>query len=165
MKKWLFLACIVILAVCQMTFLDAFRFFGVKPDLLLIFCIISGLIFNFDLKWLLAGAALSGIFKDVFNVYAPGLNSVLFILIALLTAHISKKITLDSIPIQAGFTFCVCLLYNAVLRGIMAYMGNFISVGMFLRITILGSLYTALFFPVLFNLVQALEIEKADYES
>ncbi|MCX5711750.1 MAG: rod shape-determining protein MreC [Candidatus Omnitrophica bacterium] len=153
---------IVILAVCQATFLNGFRFLGLRPDLLLICAIISGLIFNFDLKWLIAGSILSGALKDILTVNYFGLNIILFVLIALGVARLSKEITLDSTPVQTALTLCVCLLYNIVYIIISAYLGIFISLGMILRVTLAGSVYTALFFPVIYIVVSGLGFDKAD---
>ncbi len=162
MKNWLILILFVVLAIAQATFLNGFRFFGLKPDLLLISAIISGLIFNFNFKWMIASSLICGALKDILAVNYFGLNIILFVLIALAVARLSKEITLDSIPVQMALTLCVAIFYNIVYIIISAYLGVFISFGMTLRITLLGSIYTALVFPVIFIVVSGLGFEKAD---
>lgn len=162
MKNLLLLIIFVVLGIAQATFLDGFRLLGLKPDLLIICAIISGLVFNFDFKWLIAGAFLSGVLKDILGVNYFGLNIILFVFIALAVARLSKEITLDTTLVQMALTFCVCLLYNFVYLIIGAYLGNFVSLGMSFRVILPGSVYTALFFPVIFIAVTGLGFEKAD---
>ena len=162
MKNRLILILFVVLGFAQATFLNSFRFLGLRPDLLFICAIISGLIFNFDFKWLIAAALLCGALKDILSVNYFGLNIILFVLIALGVARLSKEITLDSTPVQMVLTLCVSLLYNIVYMAIGAYLGSFISLGMALRVTLLGSIYTALFFPVIFIVVSGLGFDKAE---
>lgn len=162
MNKWFILILFVILAIAQATFLNGFRFLGLRPDLLFICAIISGLIFNFDLKWLIIGSITSGALKDILAVNYFGLNIILFVLIALAVARLSREITLDSTPVQMALTFCAGLFYNIVYIIISMYLGSFISFGMVLRVVLLGSIYTALFFPVIFIVVSGLGFEKAD---
>lgn len=161
MKKWRILILFFILAIAQSTFIQGFRFMGLTPDLMIICAIISGLVFTFDFKWLIGAALLSASLKDILSVNYFGLNIFLFVVIALAVARLSREITLDSLPVQMGLTFCVCLFYNIAYIIIGAYLGSFISFGMVLRVALLGSIYTALLFPVIFIAVSGMGLDKA----
>jgi rod shape-determining protein MreD len=76
----------LILGVFQVTFLNYFRIFGVKPDLLLVAVVIAGLFL--ETRAAIIFGMFAGIFKDVFRVNAFGLNVILFSLWGFLSANI-----------------------------------------------------------------------------
>ena len=150
MKKYFFLLFIVGLGILQVTLLDGFRFFSVRPDFLLIAVVIASL--TFDLRTALLLCAFAGIFKDLFGATGFGFNTVLFTTWSFLIIQLSRLIPLDEMLMQAGLVLIVAFLHNLVTGFYMLSLGSIIPFGIFLRILILETLLTALFFPLLAKL-------------
>lgn len=141
-KKVIFLIIIIIIAILETTILDYFKIFGVKPDLFLVTVVIAGL--SFDLRWAVFFAILAGILKDLFGANALYINTFLFPFYSLLTLRLSKKISIDNNFFCTAFIFSVAIM-NSIIRAIFGSLENFtvIPVGIYLRIIILESFYTA----------------------
>jgi len=133
---------VIILGLLQVIILDYFKIFGVKPDLLLISAVIASLVFEF--KWAFILSLFAGLFKDVFGATTFGINTLLFALWSFLIVRLNKEITIDYNFIRMVLIFIVCLLHNTITGLIFIYLGNFIPLGIFLRIVSVGSIYTAL---------------------
>lgn len=157
MRKWFFLLLIVILGLLQVTLLDYFKIFGVKPDLLLIGVVMVSL-FSFDLKWALFLSAFCGILKDVMAINPFGINTLLFPLWSFLIMRLSKKISIENNFICAVLVFIIGVSCNIITRLIFLFLGNFISMNVFLRITFLESLYTAFILPLFFRVIRPLGV-------
>lgn len=150
MKFLSYLFVIFIAVILQATLLDSFKIFGVKPDLLLIVIVITDTIF--DLKWALCLGIFAGILKDSLGANVFGINTLLFPLWVFLIAKLSKKILLDSNFIRVMLIFIIGILHGIVTRLIFLALGNtIVSLGVFLRITFLESLYTAAILPLVFK--------------
>jgi rod shape-determining protein MreD len=149
MKKILFFLLIVILGILQLAVLDCFKVFNLKPDLLLIAAVIAGLSLN--LRWALASGIFAGLLKDIFGVSGFGLNALLFCLWVLLIARLAREVSLDNIFMRMALVLVISLIHNTASGIIFTYAGNFIPLGIFLRIVCLGSLYTALVSLLLFK--------------
>jgi len=149
MKSFIFFPVIIILGILQLTVLDYFKVFNLKPDLFLIAAVMAGLIFN--LRWALALSIFAGLFKDIFGVTSFGLNSLLFPLWGLLIVRLAREVSLDNIFMRMGLVFIICVIHNTISGIIFIYSGNFVPLGIFLRIVCFGSLYTALISPLLFK--------------
>jgi rod shape-determining protein MreD len=151
MKSFIFFLVIVILGVLQLTVVDYFKVFNLRPDLFLIAAVMAGLIFN--LRRALAFSIFAGMLKDVFGVTGFGLNSLLFFLWGLLIARLSREVSLDNNFIRIGLVFIIAVMHNTISGIIFIYSGNFVPLGIFLRIVCFGSLYTALISPLVFKAV------------
>lgn len=151
MRKRFFLLIIVILALLQVTILNYFKIFGVKPDLLLISAVVAGL-FSSDLKWVLFLSVFCGILKDALATNAFGINTLLFPLWSFLMMKLSKKISIDNNFIPAVLIFIIRVFDYIIARLIFLFFGSTIPIGIFLRIVFLESLYTALVSPLLFKI-------------
>jgi rod shape-determining protein MreD len=154
-KNIFFLFVIVILGILQVTLLDYFRVFGIRPDLLLICVVVASLVFEF--KWAFILSIFAGIFKDACGVSTFGINTLLFPIWCLLIARLNREITLDNNLIHMGLVFIVTILHNIVSGMISVYSGNVIPLGIFLRIVIIESIYTALVLPLIFKIVYLLQ--------
>lgn len=150
MKNLIFFLIIVILGIVQVTLLDYFKVFGVKPDLLLIGACFASLVFEF--KWALVLSLFAGLFKDILGTYVFGINTLLFALWSFLIARLNKEITIDYNFIRMALVFIISLIHNTLSGLILIYLGNLIPLGLFLRIVILQSIYTALVLPLIFKL-------------
>ena len=146
MKNSIFIAAIIIFALLQTTILNCVTIFNVKPDLLLSSVIIASLFFK--PQWAIPLSIFAGILKDIFSVNVFGLNSILFFLWSFLIIKLSRKISFDSNYVRLVLVFIIAILNNIITRLIFLFLGNFISLGLFLRITFIESLYTALIFPL-----------------
>lgn len=150
MKNLIFLPIIFIIGVVQVTLLDAFRLFNVKPDLLLIGVVITSLYFNFNLKWALLLAVFSGILKDVLSLNPFGLNTLLFTLGSFLMVKLSRKISLDNDFIRALLLFMLILFNDVIIRSTyFSLRQQFIPLGIFLRTLFLECLYSAAILPLI----------------
>jgi len=143
-KNFVFL--ILFLALLQVTFLQYFRIFGIKPDLFLICVVISSL--YFEVVYALAMSLLCGILKDTFSIGIFGINTFFFPILSFLVMKLSRKVDLDNTPVLCAAAFLVTFFYGIISRIAFSYMGMVIPFWAFLRISLLESLYTALIFPL-----------------
>ncbi|MCX5703483.1 MAG: rod shape-determining protein MreD, partial [Candidatus Omnitrophica bacterium] len=140
-KKLCFILIIIISGILQVTILDYFKIFTVKPDLLLISMVLASLAFEF--RWAFALSIFAGFFKDAFSVTSFGINTLLFGLWSFLTLRLSKEITIDNDIIRVILVFIVTLIHNTFVGLVFIYSGNHIPSGIFLRIVSLSAIYTA----------------------
>lgn len=150
MRISVFLVITLALGIFQSTFLEYFRIFGVKPDLLLA-CVVIAAIFMEPLPAIVF-AALIGAAKDAFGLGTFGLNILLFSLWSFLVIKISRKVSIEDGPAIAVLAFIIAVLQNISTGLALVYSGSFVPSGIFLRIVLLGSLYTALTLPVILKL-------------
>lgn len=156
MKKWIFFVIIVALGMLQVTILNYFKIFGVKPDLLLISVVIASLFFEF--KWAFILSVFAGLFKDIFGANIFGINTLLFPLWSFLIVRLNKQITIDYNFVRIALIFIISLLHNTITGLILIYSGNLILLGLFLRIVSLQSIYTAVVLPLILWIGQRLLI-------
>lgn len=154
MKKWIFLF-IILLGIFEVAILDYFEIFDVKPNLLLIVVVISGLSLN--LKQVLFFSIFAGIFKDVFGINLFGINTLLFSLWGFLTVKLSQGISIENSFIFALFIFIIASFDNVINKLISIFLNEPVSpIGISLRIILLGSLYTAIIAFFLFRVTKHL---------
>lgn len=152
MKKFLFFIAIVISGLLQVTILNYFKIFNIKPDLLLICAVIASL--TFELKWALTFSLFSGLLKDVFAINSFGINSALFILWSFLIVRLNREISLESNVLRAGLVFIITFLHSIISGLIYTYSGRFVPLGILLRIIIIQSVYTALVLPIVYKFIK-----------
>jgi rod shape-determining protein MreD len=155
MKNWFFLGLIIVSGLIQATILYAIDIFGVKPDLLLI-GVVCASIFLRVYKWVIPLSIFAGILKDVLSMNPFGVNTLLFSLTSVLVIKLSKKISLDNNFIKMALMFLIVFINDIIARLIFIFLGSFISWGIFLRTTIMGSLYTALVLPLVLKVSKPL---------
>ena len=147
MKKWVFFLVILVCAILQPTVLNSIRFFGVKPDLLLICVVIAAL--EFELKWALFLSVLAGLFKDSLGTQPFGFNAILFGLWSVLINRLKRDISFDNLYMVIALTAIVTLAHHLLFGLALVYFGNFIPLGIFVRIIIIETFYTALCLPLI----------------
>jgi rod shape-determining protein MreD len=147
MKKWVLFLVIFACALLQSTALNSLRFFGVKPDLLLICVVIASL--KFELKWALIFSVLAGLFKDVLAVQPFGFNVILFGLWSVLIIRLKRDISFDNLYMVVALMGVVALAHHLLVGLALVYLGNFIPLGIFVRIVIIETFYTAACLPIL----------------
>jgi len=157
-KNLIFISVIIIFALLQVTILNYVNIFNIKPDLLLISVVIASLFFQ--PVWAISLSIFAGIVKDIFSVNVFGMNTILFFLYSLLIIKLSKRFSFDSNYVRLVLLFIIAVLNNIIIRLIFLFLGNFISWGIFLRITFIESLYTALIFPLALKFAQTLSISE-----
>ena len=149
MKKRIFLLFILAALLLQVTFLDSFKLFWVKPDLLLILTVVAALFL--DLKWALVFAALSGMLKDIIAINPFGFNTLIFSLWGYLVSELSRKISIENDALRATLVFLVTLLNAATNYSLGVFLGSCdISMPIFLRVAFLESIYTTAISPLVF---------------
>lgn len=154
MKKWLFSGVILVSAIVEVSFLNYFRIFNAKPDLLLITVVIASL--SFDLRRALIFSIFAGILKDAFASNPFGINMVLFPLWSFLVVKLSREISIDNNYIRSALIFIISVSTAILARLIFAYLGKVVPLGVFLRIAFLNSLYTALVLPLMLKIIKPL---------
>jgi len=155
MRVSTFLVITLILGVLQVVFPDYLKVFGIKPDFLLAAVVMAGLFFQMR-RAVIFGVSI-GIFKDIFSLNAFGLNILLFGLWAYLAAKISRKISIEDNITRTLLVFVIALFENIASGLSIVYSGSLIPFGIFLRIVILGSLYTALPFALIFKITKIID--------
>lgn len=156
MNKASFIAVLLALAIFQVTLLDTLKVFGAGPDLLLAAGVFAAL--SFELPAALALNVIAGFLKDSTGILPVGINAPLFALWAFLSAKLSRKITLDTGAAPAVLAFVVCLAHNLAARLLFALFARPLSSsGIFVRVLVLESVYTAAAFYFLQRALSALE--------
>jgi len=153
-KNLIFIAVILFFALLQATILNYLNIFNVKPDLLLTSVVIACL--YLEPVQAISLSIFAGVMKDIFSVNAFGINTILFFLWSFLVIKLSREISFDSSYVRLVLIFIIAILNNIVIRLIFLFLGNFISWGIFLRITFIEPLYTALIFPLALKFAQSL---------
>jgi len=138
MRTLRLLILIIILGIFQVTILDYFRFFGVKPDLLLVAVFISGLFLAF--KSALGVSLFAGIFKDAFSLNIIGLNTVFFPIWVILIMRVTRKVSIEDNFSRSLFLFVIALSNNLLSGLTLVYFKGFVPLGIFLRITLQASI-------------------------
>jgi len=154
-KLLLLLGIILILGLLQVTVLNYFRIFLVKPDLLLISLVIISLYLG-SLWQVLVFGVIIGMLKDVLSLNISSLNIILFPLWGLAIVKLSKKIVIDTDIIRGLLILIIVILNGVIVRLMYLPAGIVISSGIFFKILVLESLYTALVAPLLFKLIHPL---------
>ncbi len=142
----------IILGLLQITILDYFKVFGVKPDLILIAVFIAALFLG--LKSALGIGLLAGVFKDAFTSNALGFSAVLFPVWIFLITRLIRRVSIEDNISRILLLFVVTLLNNVISGLILSYSIGSLSLGIFLRITLLASIYTVLVFSLILKMIK-----------
>lgn len=152
MKKLYFAAAIFLACVLEVTALNHFRIFNVKPNLLLIAVVTASLIFDF--KWAIFFSITAGVLKDVFCPASTAFNTVLFACFSLLITILSRKISVENNYVRAALVFVILFLNTIAYRIIFIYLGRHVAAGIFFRVAFLESLYTLLISCLVFRIIR-----------
>lgn len=152
MKKSTISATLLICACLQVTVVNHFKFFGIKPDLILVGIVIAGL-FG-ELKFAVALGIAAGAFKDIYGSGAFAANTLLSALWVFLTANLARRISLDINLTRAALVFVIAALNAVAMRILLWCLGTQVAPGIFMRIFFLDSLYTALASLLVFKLLK-----------
>ncbi len=137
----------LILGILQVTILDYFKIFGVKPDLILIAVCFAALFL--EIRPALVISLFAGLFKDMFLLKVLGFNIFLFPILVIIITKLVKRVSIEDDLSRISLVFVISLLNN-ILNGIMlAYSVGYLPLGIFLRITVVASLYTVLIFSLI----------------
>jgi len=142
----------LVLGLFQITFLENFKVFGVKPDLLLLTVVIAGLFWETRAA-VIFGIAI-GILKDIFSLNTFGLDILLFGLWAFLTVKISRKVSIEDNLTRGLLVFIIALMQNIAVGLSGGLSGSFVPFGIFLRLVFLSALYTALPLPLILKITK-----------
>lgn len=156
MRITVFVLILVGLAVVQVTLADFLSLWGNKPDLLLAGAVGACLMSDLRFEAAVVIAAFCGILKDVTISGTFGRNFPLLILWSVLIWQGVKKISIETMPLKAALVLLTALVHNIVTGCILAASGVTVPAGIFFRNVVFGSIYTALFSPLVFELVRRL---------
>jgi len=135
---------LIFLVILQSTTLDYLKLFNTKPDLVLIAIVLIALSLKF--KWVMLFGYLAGFLKDALATQTIGLNTLVLPLIGFLVFRLSKKIDIESDFMKSALIFMATFLENLLIWFLLIFLGTDISLGIFFRFTLVGSIYTALLF-------------------
>ncbi len=159
MKRWPFLIALFAAVIIQIGLLDKIRLFNVKPDLILIIMVLASLVFD---TWrALIFGLFCGVFKDVFGSALFGANTALFAALCLLILRLSREISIDNGYLKVALIFIVSLAHNIAMGIIAISLGASIAFGIFLKIVVLGSVYTAAVSPLAVRVIDSLYPNKS----
>jgi len=151
-KELKFIFSIIICGLLQAAVMPNLKFFGVMPDLLLIIVVLGGVYFSWG--WSCIFGVLAGLLKDIFSVDNFAVNIFIFSLWGHFIPKITRKVSVDDIIALPFFVFIVTFITDIVFRFILLFQGKVISLGIFLKVTILGSIYNALILLLVFRLLK-----------
>lgn len=152
MKNVNFLLTIFIFGLLQSTILDHVRIFGIKPELLL--TAVIALSVSSDFAGAFCFGLLAGILKDIFGTHTWGINTLLLPLWCYLVLKLSRKITIDDTLILMAVVFVVIFLNDVAVRFIFLSCGEFIPLGIFVRIAFIEAAYGALSLPLVSKILR-----------
>jgi rod shape-determining protein MreD len=152
MKKWIFLLIILFCFFGQAGFPELLRVFGVSADLLFI-CVVASSLF-FGRKTAVLFGLLCGILKDLLDIQIFGIHTLLFTLISLLLAELSRRLSVENNYLAAVIVFLAGLIYAVLARLVFNYIDNVIPLGIFLRIAVLQAIYSAFLFSLFFRFLK-----------
>lgn len=156
MNKASFIAVLLALAMFQVALPAPFKVFGAGPDLLLAAGVFAAL--SFDLPAALTLNVIAGFLKDATGIQPFGINAPFFALWAFLSAKLARKVTLDTGAAPVVLASVVCLAHNLAARLLFALLARPLSSsGVFVRILIFESLYTAAAFYLLQRSLSAMQ--------
>jgi rod shape-determining protein MreD len=140
---------IFLLILSQATICDYLKLFNIKPNLILIALMIVSI--SFKLEWSLIFSLILGALTDLLGISKPGISVLFFPLLCFLIIKLSRKITLDNAYIFSAFTGILVVIYGLTTRFFLLSLGNSISIGIFLRVIFIESIYTALISLIIFK--------------
>ncbi|MDD4899866.1 MAG: rod shape-determining protein MreD [Candidatus Omnitrophica bacterium] len=152
MKKRTLYLVIVLLALFQATLLNYFRIFNVKPDLLLICAVFVGLVF--ELKHALLFSLVLGFLKDAFTAQVFAAHIFYFPFLAAVTFFLAKKIPIETTLVRTVLIFLAVILIDLLKKFFQFSAGNYFTLGVYSKVIILESLYTALVSPLIFKVLR-----------
>jgi rod shape-determining protein MreD len=152
MKRFLLFPVILVLGILQAVVLSRFRIFNSGVDILLVSAVLAGIFFGPRLA--LPLGLFAGILKDMLSSGPFGINTILFVFFSFLAVKLSRKIIIDDV-LRASVVVFILAFLNNIIRGLAAiYLGNVVSMGIYIRIVIMESIFTAGFTPLLFTLTK-----------
>jgi rod shape-determining protein MreD len=131
----------IIASLFQVTVLNYFSFLHVKPDLILAAVFIAS--FSLSLRQALLLALLGGIFKDAFSLSRFGLNAGFFPLWVFVVKELSRRVSIEDGVSRTLLLIIIAFSHNILTGLILVNSGAQPPLGIFLRITLLSSFYTA----------------------
>lgn len=150
MRKSLFLVTVFGAFLLQVTAVNHFKIFGIKPDLILISIVLVSLFCDFKLALPLSIAA--GALKDIYGTGTFAVNAILSGLWSFLVMNLSRRVSMDINLTRAVLVFIIAILNALAMAIFLWYLGTAVAFGIFLRASFLDSLYTALLSLLVFKI-------------
>ncbi|MFA6384516.1 MAG: rod shape-determining protein MreD [Candidatus Omnitrophota bacterium] len=144
MKKIIFAFFLLAAALVQSTLIHSISIFGVKPDLYWVMVMCAALYFE-------AGSAVifslvCGVLKDCLGTSSFGVYIVIFPLWSVCVSNLLKRISFEH-PAVSGSALAIMIAVNAVILRLMPFIPDGpLPFTAFLRVSVIESVYTALFF-------------------
>ena len=154
MKKWPFFILIVLAGLVQISILEVVKVSTLKPDLLLIVMVLGSLMF--DLPQAVILSVFCGLMKDIFGPTVYGPNAPMFAVWSILILRLAREISIDNNYLRTVLVFVVSLLHTISSGLFFIAGGTPIPFGIFLKIVVFGSVYTAVLLPLVVKVVQPL---------
>jgi rod shape-determining protein MreD len=152
MRARFFFAAIFVACILQVTAVNHLKIFGIKPDLILIGIVLMSL--SCEWKVAVALSIMGGAFKDIYGSGAFVLNTILSPLWSILVINLARRFSIDINLTRAVLVFIIAVLNALAIALFLWYMETAVTFGIFMRITFLDSLYTALLSLLIFKVLR-----------
>ncbi len=149
MRKFKFVLVILLAVILQMTIINIFNFFGIRPDFFIVLCFIASIIFK--QKTAISFSIFIGVLKDILTVSNFGIHTFLFPLVCLSLRQIKKNISLDNDYIAGFFLLIYILVCDIVINFITRSYSPHISIPVFIRVFLLEAIYSVVIFLFLYK--------------
>lgn len=149
MRTRFFFVAVFVACMLQVTAVNHFKIFGIKPDLILISIVLVSLFCEW--KVAVALSIMCGAFKDIYGAGPFVLNTILSPLWSILVINLARRLSIDINLTRAVLVFIIAVLNAFAIALFLWYMGTAVAFGVFIRTTFLDSLYTALLSLLVFK--------------
>jgi rod shape-determining protein MreD len=144
MKKIIFSAFVLLAALAQSTLMHSIAVFGVKPDLFWIMVMCAALYFESGTAVIFSLSC--GLLKDCLGTSSFGVYTVVFPLWSMGISTMLKRISFDHLAVS-GFVLGLIVFVNAAILRFMPFVPDGpLSFMAFMRVSVIESAYTVLFF-------------------
>ena len=143
---------IVLIFFAELIIFQNFRFFNVKPDLLLIAVLFFG--FNFGTMRGLEAGALAGILKDMFSIGCFGVNMFTYVFIGLISGLLKNKLAKENFLSEFFLAISAVYITSGIYFLYLAKSLNLISEHISWQSCLYKALFTGVLAPVSFFILK-----------
>ena len=140
---------IVTAAIIEATWLGAFRFQGVLPDLILLLVVYVAIISTEERA--MATGLLGGLFQDVASNSSLGHHVLCLVVVGFFVGKLSRRLITDSPAVKVGLVFGASLLHGLIYITVFYVQNPDMNVMHTIAVSVIPrSFYTALLTPIFY---------------
>lgn len=139
----------IVAALIQTTWLDAIRFQGVLPDLILLLVVYFAIADGEERA--MFTAVLGGIYQDVAGNYSLGHNILCLAIVGYIVGRVSTRLIIENPAVKAGLVLLASIAHGVLFTFILYVQKPHISAVYTISASVVpGAFYTALLTPLVF---------------